>query len=45
MPDYIINSGDNLYSIAQRYGTTVENLMRMNNLSSNKIIIGNTLKV
>ena len=45
MPDYTINSGDNLYRIAQRYGTTVENLMRMNNLSSNKIIIGNTLKV
>lgn len=45
MPDYIINSGDNLYSIAQRYGTTVENLMRMNNLNNNAIIAGKTLKV
>lgn len=42
---YIVKSGDNLYSIARKYGTTVDNLKDINNLSSNLLSIGQKLLV
>lgn len=40
-----VRSGDNLTEIAQRYGVTVANLRAWNNLRSNTIHTGQTLKV
>lgn len=40
-----VRSGDNLTEIARRYGVTVANLRAWNNLSSNTIRPGQTLKV
>ena len=43
---YVVQPGDTLYSIAVRYGTTVQALMVANNLSSSNLIyVGQTLKV
>lgn len=42
---YIVKNGDNLYSIARKYGTTVDNLKFINNLSSNLLSIGQKLLV
>ena len=40
---YIVKSGDNLYSIARRYNTTVDEIKRKNNLVSNNLSIGQSL--
>ena len=46
---YIVKSGDTLYSIAKKYGLTVDELKKMNNLSSNilsinqKLLVGNDM--
>ncbi len=37
--------GDTLYSLSKRYNTTVENLKRLNNLSSNNLNIGDLIVV
>ena len=42
---YIVKSGDSLYSIARKYNTTVDELMKLNNLSSNILSINQVLKV
>ena len=42
---YIVQKGDNLYSIALKYNTTVDNIKKLNNLSSNLLNIGQQLKV
>lgn len=42
---YIVKSGDNLYDIAVRYGISVEELKNYNNLTSNLLSIGQTLKL
>ncbi len=42
---HIVREGDSLIKIAKRYGLTVKQLKRMNNLKSNKIFIGQRLKV
>lgn len=42
---YTVKAGDTLYSIAKRYGTTVDNLKSMNGLSNNLLTIGQTLIV
>ena len=44
-PTYIIKKGDSLYSIANKYNTTVEELKRINNLTSNILSIGQVLKL
>lgn len=40
-----INKGDTLYSIAKKYNTTVDELKKLNNLTSNTLSIGQTLKI
>ncbi len=40
---YIVKSGDNLYSIARKYNTTVDNIKRKNNLTSNLLRVGQKL--
>lgn len=42
---YTVVAGDSLYKIAQRYKTTVDNLMNINNLSSNLLSIGQKILV
>ena len=42
---YVVKSGDNLYSIARKYNTTVDELKRLNNLTSNVLSIGQVLKI
>ena len=42
---YIVKSGDSLYSIARKYNTTVDEIKRLNNLSSNVLNIGQVLKI
>ena len=43
--NYTITKGDNLYSIAREYNTTVQELMDINNLKSNLLNIGQVIKV
>ena len=42
---YIVKKGDTLYSIANKYGLTVDKLKSINNLSNNNLSIGQSLKV
>lgn len=42
---YVVKYGDTLYSIARMYGLTVDELKRLNNLTSNMLSIGQQLKV
>ena len=42
---YIVKKGDSLYSIANKYNTTVDELKRINNLTSNILRIGQVLKL
>ncbi len=43
---YVVQRGDTLYSLARRFGTTVDALMRFNNITnSNQIYIGQRLRV
>ena len=43
--EYTVKSGDNLYSIGRRYGYTAQELMNYNNLKSNLLSIGQTIKI
>lgn len=42
---YTVKSGDSLYKIANQYNTTVSELMRYNNLTSNLLSIGQVLRI
>lgn len=42
---YTVKKGDSLYSIAQNYNTSVSELKSLNNLTSNNLSIGMTLKI
>jgi len=42
---YVVVSGDNLYSIARKYNTTVDELKSLNNLNNNNLNIGQILKI
>ena len=41
--DYVVKKGDSLYSIAKRYNTTVKDITRLNNLTSNNLTVGQLL--
>ena len=43
--EYTVKSGDNLYAIARMYGTTQQEIMNLNNLTSNLLSIGQALKI
>lgn len=42
---YVVKSGDTLYSIANLYGISVDDLKKINNLTSNTLSINQVLKV
>jgi LysM repeat protein len=42
---YTVKKGDSLYNIARRYETTVDQIIKLNNLSSNLLSIGQKLLV
>ena len=42
---YTVESGDTLYAIARKYDTTVDAIKKLNNLTSNTLNIGQTLKI
>lgn len=43
--NHTVKKGDTLYSIARNYDTTVDNIKRLNNLTSNNLSIGQVLKI
>ena len=42
---YIVKSGDTIYSIARNYNTTIDEIKSLNNLTSNLVSVGQTLKI
>jgi len=42
---YVVQPGDSIYTIAQRYNTTVESIMVLNNLTSTLLMVGQTLQI
>ena len=42
---YVIKAGDTLYNIAKRYNTNVDEIKRINNLSTNMLKIGETILI
>lgn len=43
--EYVVRAGDTLWLLSQRYGTTVAELKRLNNLTSDDLNIGQVLKI
>lgn len=43
--EYVVKSGDSLYSISRKYGVDVDDLMSVNNLKSTVLSIGQVLKI
>lgn len=43
--NYVVQKGDSLYSIASKYNTTVDDIKRLNNLATNTLTIGQTLRI
>ncbi len=42
---YIVEKGDTLYTIAKKFGTSVDSIVSLNNLPNNEINVGETLLV
>ena len=42
---YTVKKGDSLYSIAQKYNTTVSEIIKLNNLKNNNLQIGQTIRI
>lgn len=43
--EYTVRSGDSLWMLAQRFGTTVDDIKRLNGLSSDNLSIGQVLRI
>ncbi len=43
--EYVVQSGDSLYSIAKKYGISVDQIKALNNLTSNLLFIGQRLQI
>ena len=43
--NYVVQKGDNLYSIANKYDITIDDIKKLNNLSTNILQIGQVLKI
>lgn len=43
--EYVVKKGDSLYLIAQRYDTTVDDIINFNNLKSTILSVGQTLRI
>ena len=43
--NYKVKKGDTLYGISKAYGVSVNDLKKINNLNSNSIVVGATLKI
>ncbi len=42
---YTVTKGDNLYNIAKKYNTTVQEIIKLNNLKSTNLSIGQKIKI
>ena len=42
---YTVKSGDSLWSIAKKYGVTVDHIKKLNNLKTNDLKVGQKLKL
>ena len=42
---YIVRRGDTLYSIAKKYGVTVDTILKLNNLPGSNLSVGQVLKI
>ena len=42
---YVVGKGDTLYGIARKYNVTVDDIKKLNNLSSNVLSVGQILKI
>ena len=42
---YVVQNGDTLYGISKQFGVSVEDIKTANNLTSNIISVGQTLKI
>lgn len=42
---YVVQKGDTLYSVSRKYNTTVEQIKKLNNLTSNNLSIGQVILV
>ena len=43
--EYVVKKGDTLYSIARKYNTSVDNLKSINNITTDSLAIGQTIKL
>ena len=43
--NYTVKSGDSLWNIARKYNTTVDAIKSLNNLTSDNLSIGQTLRI
>lgn len=43
--NYVVQKGDNLYNIANKYGVVVDDIKKLNNLTSTTLQIGKVLKI
>lgn len=43
--NYIVKAGDTLYSIAKKYNISVSDIMKINNLNTQVLLVGQTLKL
>ncbi len=43
--EHVVRRGDSLWNIARRYGTTTEEIQRLNKMSSSRLAVGQVLKL